>query len=169
MKRRVNVEKVRKLCIKTIVDNVSGIKFAQRSEGIYNYTWAGNKRFYVEVEESIIDYSITFRAIVEGVCFYEDIITEDVEGMDGEAIAALCWTTTYTYLIEILFERTMHSFDMFDSKVAPTKQIMGDINWASLLLEVCFRMNTKEYNLEGAKELDKKAYDLIFEYIINEK
>ena len=162
MKRRINVEKVRESCVEAVVEGVSGISFAQRSEGIYNYTWAGNKRFYVEIEESIIDYSTTFKAIVEGVCFYEDVITEDVEGMDGEAIAALCWTTTYSYLIEILFERTMHSFDIFNPKTVSTKQIMSDINWANLLLEVCYRMKEKEYNLEGAEKLDTKAYDIIF-------
>ena len=163
MKRRVNVEKVRELCVKTIVDNVSGINFAQRSEGIYNYTWAGNKRFYVEIEESIIDYSITFKAIVEGVCFYEDVITEDVEGMDGEAIAALCWTTTYSYLIDILFKRIMYSLEMLN---APTKEVMEDINWASALLEVCFNMRSNNYNLEGAEELESKAYKIILKDIL---
>ena len=163
MKKRVNVEKVRELCVKTIVDNVSGINFAQRSEGIYNYTWAGNKRFYVEIEESIIDYSITFKAIVEGVCFYEDVITEDVEGMDGEAIAALCWTTTYSYLIDILFKRIMYSLEMLN---APTKEVMEDINWASALLEVCFNMRSNNYNLEGAEELESKAYKIILKDIL---
>jgi len=163
MKKRVNVEKVRELCVKTIVDNVSGINFAQRSEGIYNYTWAGNKRFYVEIEESIIDYSITFKAIVEGVCFYEDVITEDVEGMDREAIAALCWTTTYSYLIDILFKRIMYSLEMLN---APTKEVMEDINWASALLEVCFNMRSNNYNLEGAEELESKAYKIILKDIL---
>ena len=163
MKRRVNVEKVRELCVKTIVDNVSGINFAQRSEGIYNYTWAGNKRFYVEIEESIIDYSITFKAIVEGVCFYEDVITEDVEGLDGEAIAALYWTTTYSCLIDILFKRIMYSLEMLN---APTKEVMEDINWASALLEVCFNMRSNNYNLEGAEELESKAYKIILKDIL---
>ena len=163
MKRRLNVEKVRELCAKTIVDNVSGIKFAEKSEGIYNYTWAGNNHFYVEIEESIIDYSITFRAIIEGVCFYEDVITEDVDGMDGEAIAALCWTTTYAYLIEILFKRIMYSLEMLN---APTKEVMEDINWASALLEVCFNMRSNNYNLEGAEKLESKAYKIILKDIL---
>lgn len=166
MKRKVNVEKVRELCIEVVVENVSGIKFAQRTEGIYNYTWAGNKRFYVEIEESIIDYSVTFKAIIEGVCFYEDVVTEDVEGLDNEAVASLCWTTSYAYLTELLFDRTMVAFEVFDAKAVPTKEIMKDINWANVLLEVCYRMKRKNYNLEGAEELDTKAYDLILKDIL---
>jgi hypothetical protein len=162
MKRKVDVEKVKDLCIQSVVDNVSGIKFAERSEGIYNYNWAGNKRFYVEIEESIIDYSITFRTIIEGVCFFEDVITEDVEGLRGEAIASLYWTITYSRLIELLVYRTLDILELSVAKTITKKMIMEEIKWSSLLFEICFEMKKRNYNEEGMNELEEKALELMF-------
>jgi hypothetical protein len=162
MSVKVDFEKVKELCTKVVVDNVSGIKFAEKSEGIYNYAWAGNNRFYVEIEESIIDYSITFRAVIEGVCFYEDIITEDVEGAGIESVAALCWTATYSRLIDLLVGRVVEFFEILDSETISDENITEEINWPSLLFEVCFYMKKRGYNKEGMDKLEDKAYELMF-------
>ena len=57
----------------------------------------------------------------------------------------------------------MYSFEILN---APTKEVMEDINWASALLEVCFNMRSNNYNLEGAEELESKAYKIILKDIL---
>ena len=162
MSGKVDFEKVKELCAKVVVDNVGGIKFTEKSEGIYNYAWAGNNKFYVEIEESIIDYSITFRAVIEGVCFFEDVITEDVEGANLESIASLCWTISYSRLIELLVCRVVDFFELLDLETISDERITEETTWSNLLFEVCFDMKKRGYSKEGMDKLKEKASELMF-------
>jgi hypothetical protein len=58
--------------------------------------------------------------------------------------------------------RTLEILELSVAKTITKKMIMDEINWSSLLFEICFEMKKRNYNEEGMNELEEKALELMF-------